>query len=121
MMNQFSKLGASLLVAIGLTLGLAGFSAQAQTRAVTEQATDKPTPGPKPSPTPKPTKPPKPSPTPKPPKPTPTPKPGKCEVCDHMKGKNKDKEIPCDKVDQYLEDHPNSTRGPCNVTPVTNP
>jgi hypothetical protein len=61
-----------------------------------------------------------PSPTPKPPKPSPTPKPGTCAVCDHEGGKNKDKQIACKDVDEYLREHPTSTRGPCTPTPVTN-
>ena len=84
----------------------------------TPTVTPKPTP--KPSPTPRPSPP---SPTPKPtPKPSPSPTPrGKCAVCDHVGGKNIDRQIDCKDVDEYLREHPTSTRGPCNVTPVTNP
>ena len=122
-----SRICAALFVCIGLSLG--GASVQAQTSAARARTQD----GAKPSPTPKPTqppkpdkpsptpKPPKPSPTPKPPKPTPTPKPGKCVVCEHKDGKNKEKNIDCDKVDDYLQSHPDATRGPCVPTPVTNP
>ncbi|HJT82272.1 MAG TPA: hypothetical protein VJ719_13840 [Chthoniobacterales bacterium] len=108
------KVCATVLVGISLCTGVASVSAQGS----------KPSPAPKeekPSPTPKP---PKPSPTPKPPKPpkpSPTPKPGKCIVCDRSKNKAKDKQVKCDEVDKFLAEHPGSTRGPCNATPVTNP
>jgi outer membrane biosynthesis protein TonB len=136
MKKRISNICATLLVGIGLTLSMASTTAfgQAVRQATSNDAgaakptptpkPPKPTPVPKPSPTPKPSKPPKPSPTPKPskpPKPSPTPKPGQCVVCDHKDGKNKDHSIPCDQVDKYLQDHPDSTRGSCNVTPVTNP
>ena len=124
-----SRICATSLVCVGLSLGVASVQAQTTSRARTsEEAKPSPTPKPpKPSPTPKPPKPsptpkpPKPSPTPKPPKPTPTPKPGKCVVCEHKDGKNKEKQLDCDKVDKYLADHPDATRGPCVPTPVTNP
>ena len=99
------KVCATVLVGISLCTGVASVSAQGS----------KPSPAPKeekPSPTPKP---------PKPPKPSPTPKPGKCIVCDRSKNKAKDKQVKCDEVDKFLAEHPGSTRGPCNATPVTNP
>jgi len=121
-LNPITKISATLLIAIGLTLGTASTWADGPKQSPTpKQGDTKPSPTPKPSkPSPTP-KPPKPSPTPKPPKPTPTPKPGQCAVCEHKDGKNKDKSVPCDKVDDFLRDHPDATRGPCNVTPVTNP
>ena len=115
--KRTAQLCATLLVGIGLSLGVT--SAQAQDAKPSPPVKASPTPKPpKPTPTPKP---PKPTPTPKPPKPTPTPKPGKCVVCDHAGGKPKEKQIPCDQVDKYLADHPDATRGPCVPTPVTNP
>ena len=103
---QFMKVALVLLVGASLSIGFWSVTAIG---------------APKPSPTPHPTHSPKPSPTPKPPKPSPTPKPGKCTVCDHGKDKDKDKQINCADVDKYLQNHPNSTRGPCQPTPVTNP
>jgi outer membrane biosynthesis protein TonB len=112
---------ATVLIGIGLSMGVASVKAQgpgAPSAPAKPSPTPKPPKPPKPSPTPKP---PKPSPTPKPPKPTPTPKPGKCTVCDRSGNKPKEKMINCDDVAKYLQDHPGSTSGPCNVTPVTNP
>jgi hypothetical protein len=69
---------------------------------------------------------PQPTPTPTPtPKPTPSPKPtppgrNKCEVC-HNPHNYHTIRIPCDKVDKFLENHPGDFRGPCEITPVTNP
>ena|ERR1700682_253726 len=94
---QFVKVMLVLLVGAGLSIGFWSVTAIG---------------APKPSPTPKPTQTPKPS---------PTPKEGKCTVCDHHKDKDKDKQINCKDVDKYLRDHPDSTRGPCQPTPVTNP
>jgi hypothetical protein len=107
---QFTKMTLVLLVGAGLGIGFWSVTAIAQS--------SNPTTSSKPSPTPKP---PKPSPTPKPPKPTPTPKPGKCIICDHDKNKDTNQQIDCDKVDEYLQKHPQDSRGPCQPTPVTNP
>ncbi len=57
--------------------------------------------------------------------PTPTPKPtppghNKCEVC-HNPHNYHTIRIPCDQVDKFLENHPGDYRGPCEITPVTNP
>jgi hypothetical protein len=103
---------AVLLLGAGLCLGFWSIEANAQSQAITRSNTMA-----NPSPTPKSHKP---SPTPKP-KPSPSPKPGKCTVCDHDKGKDREKQIDCDKVDEYLAEHPHATRGPCQPTPVTNP
>jgi len=120
-MKKFSpilKVCATVLVGMSLTMGgVATVSAQGPSKNAPAKASPTPKPT-KPSPTPKP---PKPSPTPKPPKPSPTPKPDKCVVCDRSGNKPKEKQIKCDEVDKYLADHPGSTRGPCSVTPVTNP
>jgi hypothetical protein len=119
--HLFLRIGRTVLVLlVGVGLGITFWtatSAVAQTSASTMSGTtaagaDKPSPTPKP---------PKPSPTPKPPKPSPTPKPGKCTICDHDKGKDTEQQIDCDKVDKFLADHPQDTRGACVPTPVTNP
>src|SRR5690349_17564895 len=101
-MSSITKICATLLLAVGLCLG--GVSIQAEDSKPSPTPKTSPTPKDhKPSPTPKPQKP---SPTPKPPKPTPTPKPGKCVVCEHEGGKNRDKQVDCNKVDEFLSSHP---------------
>ena len=109
--HLFLRIGrAALVLLVGVGLGITFWtatSAVAQTSASAKSGTtadDAP----------------KPSPTPKPPNPSPTPKPGKCIVCDHDKGKDTEKQIDCDKVDAFLAEHPQDTRGACVPTPVTN-
>src|SRR5262249_12557636 len=95
--TSISRICATVLVGIGLSLGVASMQADSKPSPTPKQTKPTPTPKPpKPTPTPKP---PKPTPTPKPPKPTPTPKPGQCQVCDHSGGKPNTKNIPCDQVD----------------------
>lgn len=120
----FSRKFASTLCALFCTVTLVAFAvavvapvpqASAQTTNATAQKTPTPKPTPRHTPTPKPT--PRHTPTPKPtPRHTPTPKPKLCTVCYH----NKDKRIPCSQVDEFLENHPGSHRGPCKPTEVTN-
>jgi hypothetical protein len=76
-------------------------------------------PCPKASPTPTPTSTPGSTPTPAPSASVP---PGhdKCEVC-HNPHNYHTISIPCEQVDKFLENHPGDFRGPCQVTPVTNP
>lgn len=110
----FLRIGrAALVLVVGVGLGITFWtatSAVAQTSASTVSGTTADGAA-------------KPSPTPKPPNPSPTPKPpgGKCTVCDHDKGKDTEKQVDCDKVDAFLAEHPQDTRGPCQPTPVTNP
>jgi hypothetical protein len=78
---------------------------------------DRAGPCPKASPTPTPTASPTASPS-----PTASVPPGhdKCEVC-HNPHNYHTIRIPCKQVDKFLENHPGDFRGPCEVTPVTNP
>lgn len=52
---------------------------------------------------------------------------GKCIVChfdQSTKGPNAgphEVDVNCDKVDQYLSDHPDDFAGPCQATPAQNP
>src|ERR1700736_5822474 len=113
--HPISKICATLLIGIGLSLGAVSVHADGNRSGGSDHSGNNnggndhggnnnggddhggnPSPTPKQSP---------PSPTPKPPKPSPTPKPGTCAVCDHQGGKNIDRQIACKDVDEYLREH----------------